>query len=88
MHVRFHVTLESTSIRSVKTVLVLRHRFPFLPRARTVTFLRRTCFGRCNRYPECMPLLTSDRDGARTLDLTPQSRGRCRLSHGDYRPGQ
>ncbi|KAK7078366.1 hypothetical protein SK128_018876 [Halocaridina rubra] len=31
-----------------------------------------------------MPLLTSDREGARTLDLTPQSRGRYRLSHGDY----
>ncbi|KAK7082559.1 hypothetical protein SK128_011474 [Halocaridina rubra] len=31
-----------------------------------------------------MPLLTSDRDGARTLDLTPQSRGRYLLSHGDY----
>ncbi|KAK7080205.1 hypothetical protein SK128_023795 [Halocaridina rubra] len=30
----------------------------------------------CNRYPECMPLLTSVRDGARTLDLPPQSRGR------------
>ncbi|KAK7074188.1 hypothetical protein SK128_005797, partial [Halocaridina rubra] len=62
--------------------------------ARTVAFLRRTCFGSCNRYPECMPLLTSDRDGSRTLDLTPQSRGRYRLSHGDYRelnsvtPGQ
>ncbi|KAK7068848.1 hypothetical protein SK128_015931 [Halocaridina rubra] len=33
-----------------------------------------------------MPLLTSDRDGARTLDLTPQSRRRYRLSHGDYCP--
>ncbi|KAK7082607.1 hypothetical protein SK128_005846 [Halocaridina rubra] len=31
-----------------------------------------------------MPLLTSDRGGARTLDLTPQSRRRYRLSHGDY----
>ncbi|KAK7023550.1 hypothetical protein SK128_010061 [Halocaridina rubra] len=62
-------------------VPVLRHGLPFQPRARTVAFLRRTCFGRCNRYPECMPLLTSDRDGARTLDLMPQSRGRYRLSH-------
>ncbi|KAK7072372.1 hypothetical protein SK128_011119 [Halocaridina rubra] len=40
-----------------------------------------TCFGRCNRYLECMPLLTSDRDGGRTLDLTPESRGLYRLSH-------
>ncbi|KAK7053129.1 hypothetical protein SK128_021305 [Halocaridina rubra] len=31
-----------------------------------------------------MPLLTSDRDGAQTPDLTPQSRGRYRLSHGNY----
>ncbi|KAK7067582.1 Structural constituent of cuticle [Halocaridina rubra] len=38
---------------------VLRHELPFLLRARTVAFLRKTCFGRCNRYPECMPLLTS-----------------------------
>ncbi|KAK7025918.1 hypothetical protein SK128_020440, partial [Halocaridina rubra] len=30
----------------------------------------------CNRYPECMPLLCSVRDGARTLDLPPQSRRR------------
>ncbi|KAK7066669.1 hypothetical protein SK128_011981 [Halocaridina rubra] len=45
-------------------------------RSRTVALLRRTCFGRCNRYPECMPLLTSVRDGARTLDLPPQSRRR------------
>ncbi|KAK7080567.1 hypothetical protein SK128_021377 [Halocaridina rubra] len=29
-----------------------------------------------------MPLLNSDRDGVRTLDLTPESRGRYRLSHG------
>ncbi|KAK7069151.1 hypothetical protein SK128_007991 [Halocaridina rubra] len=29
-----------------------------------------------------MPLLTSDREGARTVDLTPQNRGRYRLSHG------
>ncbi|KAK7072737.1 hypothetical protein SK128_005054 [Halocaridina rubra] len=50
----------------------LRHELPFLLRARTVAFLRRTCFGRCNRYSECMPLLTSVRDGARTLDLPPQ----------------
>ncbi|KAK7084269.1 hypothetical protein SK128_017839 [Halocaridina rubra] len=50
-----------------------------------VAFLGWTCFGSCNRYPECMPLLTSDRDGARTLDLTPQSRRRYRLSHGDYK---
>ncbi|KAK7074830.1 hypothetical protein SK128_012303 [Halocaridina rubra] len=34
-----------------------------------------------------MPLLTSDCDGARPLDLTPQSRGRYRLSHGDYTIG-
>ncbi|KAK7067454.1 hypothetical protein SK128_021291, partial [Halocaridina rubra] len=66
-------------------ILVLRHGLPFLPRVRTVAFLRRTCFVKCNRYPECMPLLTSDRDGAQTLDLTPQSHGRYRLSHGDYR---
>ncbi|KAK7043296.1 hypothetical protein SK128_016577 [Halocaridina rubra] len=39
---------------------------------------------KCNRYPECMPLLTSDRGRARTLDLPPQIRGRYRLSHGDY----
>ncbi|KAK7077930.1 hypothetical protein SK128_021748, partial [Halocaridina rubra] len=52
-------------------VPVLRHGLPFLPRARMVAFLRRTCFGRCKRYPERMPLLTSDRDEARTLDLTP-----------------
>ncbi|KAK7076700.1 hypothetical protein SK128_018522 [Halocaridina rubra] len=52
--------------------------------ARTVTSLLRTGFGRCNRYPECMPLLTSDRDGTRTRDLTPQSRDRYRLSHGNY----
>ncbi|KAK7073982.1 hypothetical protein SK128_015055, partial [Halocaridina rubra] len=30
-----------------------------------------------------MPLLTSDSDGVLTLDLTPKSRGRYRLSHGD-----
>ncbi|KAK7072968.1 hypothetical protein SK128_009698 [Halocaridina rubra] len=62
-------------------VPVLRHGLPFQPRARTVAFLRKTCFGRCDRCPECMPLLTSDRDGARTLDLTSQSRGRYRLIH-------
>ncbi|KAK7080351.1 hypothetical protein SK128_017301 [Halocaridina rubra] len=61
---------------------ILRHGLPFQPKARMVALLRRTCFGRCNRYPECMPLLNSDRDGARTLDLTHQSRGRYRLSHG------
>ncbi|KAK7068482.1 hypothetical protein SK128_006109 [Halocaridina rubra] len=72
-----------STISSYK-VPVLRHGLPFLPRARTAAFIRRTCFGRCNRYPECMPLLTSDRGGARTLDLTPQSRGHYRLSHGDY----
>ncbi|KAK7068211.1 hypothetical protein SK128_009724 [Halocaridina rubra] len=31
-----------------------------------------------------MPWLTSDRGGARTLELTLQSRRRYRLSHGDY----
>ncbi|KAK7087019.1 hypothetical protein SK128_001518 [Halocaridina rubra] len=66
----------------VRFVPVLRHGLPFLPRVKTFAFLRRPCFGRCNRYPECMPLLTSDRDGARTLDLAPQSCGHYRLSHG------
>ncbi|KAK7065128.1 hypothetical protein SK128_002133 [Halocaridina rubra] len=65
------------------SVPVLRHGLPFLPRARTDAFLRRTCIGRCSRYHKCMLFLTSDRDGARTLDLTPQSRGRYRLSHNE-----
>ncbi|KAK7018649.1 hypothetical protein SK128_016395, partial [Halocaridina rubra] len=54
--------------------------------ARAVAFLWRTCFGRSNRYLECMPLLTSVRDGARTLDLPPQSRGRYHFTTENNAP--
>ncbi|KAK7075007.1 hypothetical protein SK128_019698 [Halocaridina rubra] len=42
----------STYIHTYTLDSVLRHELPFLLRARTVAFLRRTCLGRCNRFPE------------------------------------